>query len=88
MSDPSGRDVKASDSRVLDRKEINLLGKIVMEGQIQDSVRICGAEDAEHGRRSKDGGPGEEKKLKRTGGRTSRFLFSCPRIIFGTLRSM
>ena len=51
-------------------------------------VRICGAEDAEHGRRSKDGGPGEEKKLKRTGGRTSRFLFYCPRIIFGTLRSM
>ena len=34
MSDPSGRDVKASDSQVLDRKEINLLGKIVREGQI------------------------------------------------------
>ena len=34
MSDPSGRDVKTSDSRVLDRKEIDFLGKIVMEGQI------------------------------------------------------
>ena len=36
--DPSGRDVKASDSWVLDRKEIDLLGKIVMEGQIQDGM--------------------------------------------------
>ena len=29
---------QASDSRVLDRKEIDLLGKIVMEGQIQDGM--------------------------------------------------
>ena len=38
MLDPSGRDIKASDSRVLDRKEIDLLGKIVIEGQIQDGI--------------------------------------------------
>ena len=38
MLDPSGRDVKASDSRVLDRTEIDLVGKIVMEGQIQDGI--------------------------------------------------
>ena len=38
MSDPNGRDVKASDSQDLDRKEIDLLGKIVMEGQIQDGM--------------------------------------------------
>ena len=38
MLDPSERDVKASDSWVLDRKEIDLLGKIVMEGQIQDGI--------------------------------------------------
>ena len=38
MSDPSGRDVKASDSKFLDRKEIDLLRKIVMEGQIQDGI--------------------------------------------------
>ena len=38
MLDPSTRDVQASESRVLDRKEIDLLGKIVMEGQIQDGI--------------------------------------------------
>ena len=38
MLDPSKRDVKASDNQVLNRKEINLLGKIVMEGQIQDGI--------------------------------------------------
>ena len=38
MLDPSRRDVKASDSQVLERKEIDLLRKIVMDGQIQDGM--------------------------------------------------
>ena len=38
MLDPSGRDVKASDSRFLDRKAIDLLGKLAREGQIQDGI--------------------------------------------------
>ena len=41
MSDPSGRDVRARDSRVLDRMEINNLGRIIKEGQFQDGIG-CG----------------------------------------------
>ena len=35
VSDPSGRDVKVGNSQVLDRIDIDLLGKLAMKGQVQ-----------------------------------------------------
>ena len=35
MSDPSGRDVKLWNSQVLDRIDIDLLGKLAMKGRVQ-----------------------------------------------------
>ena len=39
--DPSGRDVKVWNSRVLDTIDIDLLGRLAMEGQVQDWIG-CG----------------------------------------------
>ena len=36
--DPSGRDVKVWNSRVLDRMDIDLLGRLAMEGQVWDWI--------------------------------------------------
>ena len=38
VSDPSGRDVKVWNSQVLDRMDIDLLGRLAMEGQVQDWI--------------------------------------------------
>ena len=41
MLDPSGRDVKVWNSRVLDMMDIDLLGRLAMEGQVRDWIG-CG----------------------------------------------
>ena len=41
MSDPSGRDVKVWNSRVLDRMDIDLLGRLAMKGRVRDRIG-CG----------------------------------------------
>ena len=41
MSDPSGRDVKVWNSRVLDRMDIDLLGRLAMEGQVWDWIGLA-----------------------------------------------
>ena len=41
MSDPSRRDVKVWNSRVLDRMDIDLLGRLAMEGRVRDWIG-CG----------------------------------------------
>ena len=41
VSDPSGRDVKVWNSQVLDRIDIDLLGRLAMEGRVWDWIG-CG----------------------------------------------
>ena len=41
VSDPSGRDVKVWNGRVLETMDIDLLGRLAMEGQAQDWIG-CG----------------------------------------------
>ena len=41
VSDPSGRDVKVWNSQVLDRIDIDLLGRLAMKGQVRDWIG-CG----------------------------------------------
>ena len=38
VSDPSERDVKVWNSRVLDRMDIDLLGRLAMEGRVRDWI--------------------------------------------------
>ena len=41
VSDPSGRDVKVWNSQVLDRMDIDLVGRLAMEGRVRDWI-CCG----------------------------------------------
>ena len=41
MSDPSKRDVFARNNQVLDRIGIELLGKIAMDGRVQDWIGVA-----------------------------------------------
>ena len=38
VSNPRGRDIKVWNSRVLDRMDIDLLGRLAMEGQVWDWI--------------------------------------------------
>ena len=41
VSDPSGRDVKVWNSQVLDRMDIDLLGRLAMEGRVWDWIGLA-----------------------------------------------
>ena len=41
VSNPSERDVKVWNSRVLDRRDIDLLGRLAMEGRFRDWIGLA-----------------------------------------------